>query len=412
MKKFLSLFLAATLTLSLASPALATSVDEAFPIVNQYEGYADVAEDDWYYENAKLCYEVGLITGTDTGFAPTATMTVAEVATVALRLSDMLAGGDGVLAPAEADGNWYDSAIDGMEALATEDGLWLGQQVSALLEAPEEAVTRKGFLLMLALVLPDQYLTAINDVVVPDTSDFDVLDFYNAGILTGMDEYGSFYPYNTLTRAEAATMVSRVVREELRVTFTPEEIPASVMLERLIGLPLDTALVTMGEVTITLEDIASEVVIVVDDLKWLCESEGYPFNWTDYTYMEYDFVTYVFWGACFQAIYTKWVQTETSDLNLTEADLPEEYDSVLELMEESSVTGLGVVLALRGHTEATWQESFLLGQRLEALGESIDQDYYDFLQTFELTCEEGFDYFQIPSFYQAVQDMMSETAAG
>lgn len=40
---------------------------------------------------------------------------------------------------------------------------------------------------------------------------------YQAGILTGVDGTGDFAPYNTLTRAEAAAMMARVLRPELRV---------------------------------------------------------------------------------------------------------------------------------------------------------------------------------------------------
>lgn len=54
---------------------------------------------------------------------------------------------------------------------------------------------------------------------------------YQAGILTGVDGTGDFAPYNTLTRAEAAAMLARVARPELRIgaslpseiTFVPFE---------------------------------------------------------------------------------------------------------------------------------------------------------------------------------------------
>ena len=38
--------------------------EEAFPHKNEYPGYADVADTAWYADAARVCYEVGLITGT------------------------------------------------------------------------------------------------------------------------------------------------------------------------------------------------------------------------------------------------------------------------------------------------------------------------------------------------------------
>ena len=61
MKRFTAFLLCAALCLS---PALAVG-EEKFPAVNVYPGYADVKETDWFYDTAKLCYEIGLMTGTD-----------------------------------------------------------------------------------------------------------------------------------------------------------------------------------------------------------------------------------------------------------------------------------------------------------------------------------------------------------
>ncbi len=51
----------------------------------------------------------------------------------------------------------------------------------------------------------------------------DVLAFYRAGILTGIDEYGSFAGSLGLTRAETAAMAARLLRPELRVSFQLKE---------------------------------------------------------------------------------------------------------------------------------------------------------------------------------------------
>lgn len=45
-------------------------------------------------------------------------------------------------------------------------------------------------------------------------------DLYRAGILSGTDEYGTFHGGLPLTRAEAAAMLARLLRPELRLRFT------------------------------------------------------------------------------------------------------------------------------------------------------------------------------------------------
>lgn len=66
-------------------------------------------------------------------------------------------------------------------------------------------------------------LPAVNEIPgLPDTGDPDVLELYQAGILTGGDEYGTFHSYSTLTRAEAAAICARILRPELRLSFSPK----------------------------------------------------------------------------------------------------------------------------------------------------------------------------------------------
>ena len=88
MKRFTAFLLCAALCLS---PALAVG-EEKFPAVNVYPGYADVKETDWFYDTAKLCYEIGLMTGTDKGFEPNKTLTGPECAALAARLREKLTG--------------------------------------------------------------------------------------------------------------------------------------------------------------------------------------------------------------------------------------------------------------------------------------------------------------------------------
>lgn len=46
-----------------------------------------------------------------------------------------------------------------------------------------------------------------------------VLPLYQAGIITGIDQYGHFHPDGVLTRAELATIAARLIRPDLRVSL-------------------------------------------------------------------------------------------------------------------------------------------------------------------------------------------------
>lgn len=82
--------------------------------------------------------------------------------------------------------------------------------------------TRQDLFACLAEVVPKEALPAINAITsLPDTDDEEVLAFYNAGILTGMDKFGTFNGDKPLTRKEMAAMLSRIARPALRKAFTP-----------------------------------------------------------------------------------------------------------------------------------------------------------------------------------------------
>lgn len=196
--------------------------EELFPAVNAYPGYADVKETAWYYDNIKLCNEVGLMNGTDKGFEPEKVLTVAECAAVASRIREKLTG----------------EAIPGVTPLPGETLPWYQQylgymrsadaKLTPMLAHPEESCSRMQYLMLLNAALPaeQELLSAINAISsLPDTDDAAVLKFYNAGILTGVDEQGTFDGSKSLTRAECAAMVSRIVRPELRKNFVPKAAP-------------------------------------------------------------------------------------------------------------------------------------------------------------------------------------------
>ena len=208
MKKLAALILSATL---LVGSAAAISPEEAFPKVNEYPGYTDVEAGSWYADPAQVCYEVGLMTGTNTGFTPFGILTVGEVAAIAARMNEAITGDPIPMATPKPGETlpWYFSYVKYLEDLGID------------VPDPEKQATRQEFVSILAAVVPEEMLSPINTITtLPDTKDEAVLRFYNAGILTGVDDWGTFAANNSLTRAETAAMVARVARTDLRQTFT------------------------------------------------------------------------------------------------------------------------------------------------------------------------------------------------
>lgn len=261
------------------SPALAAA-EERFPATQEYPGYADVQESDWFYSNARLCYEIGLMTGSDKGFEPGKTMRCSELVTIAARMREAATGVAIVYMDPVPGGTlpWYHSFAEYLKGA----GVVLPQDLEA-------EATRLDFVTLLAAVLPEALLSPINsEFTLPDTDSADVLRFYRAGILTGNDKYGTFSPDKTLTRAEAAAMVSRVARENLRLPFSPTDYS-----------PFLAAGCKPGDVffqgngnTVTAEEYLTLVNETVFTLETACVDSGIEFNWFN-TYGDTTFLDYV-----------------------------------------------------------------------------------------------------------------------
>ena len=256
MKRLAALILSAALLLGSAA---AVTPEEAFPHKNEYPGYADVADTAWYADAARVCYEVGLITGTNAGFAPDQVLTVGEVAAIAGRMHEAITGE--ALPAAQPGQPWYAPYVACLEGLGVDvpDGA--------------EAATRLELLTLMGSVIPEDMLAPINSITaLPDTDDETVLRFYNAGVLTGVDGWGTFAPDRTLTRAETAALVARVARPELRQTFTPADYDPFTA----AGLKPADVLFSNGT---TAGQYLPYVQELIDGLEADCAAAGMEFNW-------------------------------------------------------------------------------------------------------------------------------------
>ena len=241
------------LSLALLLCTLPASAEEGdgwlVPKVREAPAFTDMAGV-WCADAVDTVCAAGLMQGrSDGSFGPSGQLTGAHIATICARLHDLLTGGDGAL-PEPAEGQeWYDPAYASLS------------QALDLLEdvPPDGAVRRQTFAALLAETLQaaDVALPAVNQIsVVPDCKDPAVLSLYNAGILTGSDQYGSFRGSEYLNRGQAAAILARLADPAQRVAFSP--VPFDLCAD-VLGVDGDTVLLTVGGESVTAELFAYDL---------------------------------------------------------------------------------------------------------------------------------------------------------
>lgn len=212
-------FLAGLLVMALAAGSVAAAPLEAIRVYSG-AGFSDVP-DDWSRPYIVTCYELGLMSGQGDGrFHPGGTVSLAEGLTVAARIHDLWRGGAGDLPAGEP---WYAGAVTyGLEHGLVAEGEFPDYTAPA---------TRAQLAGLLARALPAEDRAPINAVsALPDVNAAtpyaeSIFALYNAGVLTGGDAYGTFTPNASITRAELAAILCRLVQPDTRVTLTLQEAP-------------------------------------------------------------------------------------------------------------------------------------------------------------------------------------------
>lgn len=177
--------------------ALSTSASEKI-------SFSDVEETSWYAGSVAQVQSLGLMQGVESDhFAPLDKVTVAEVITLAARLHSAYSGQS---IPAK-NGTWYEPYV----AYADSEGLLAREDIDSF----TRPATRAEAASLIAAALPVESFAPINNVTsIPDVSlsapySEAVYTLYNAGVMMGTDEYGSFEPHESLLRAEIATILCR-----------------------------------------------------------------------------------------------------------------------------------------------------------------------------------------------------------
>lgn len=228
------------------TPALGAEEDAGFP---------DVRPGDWFAPYVAVCVEEGLMEGTGGGmFLPEKPLSTEEALVLTARLCRRLEGEAGPLPKGGTEEEFYrlvgydeatiaqgaelarqyerllalDWAWDGVFYLTKQFRETFGSDSTSFYTIGSRA-SRECFAELLSLPAERLAPEGINTVgSLPDVdreSDPTVYRLYEAGILTGMDRYGSFGEKCSLTRAEAAAVTARFLRPELRVSFTPAPLP-------------------------------------------------------------------------------------------------------------------------------------------------------------------------------------------
>lgn len=253
--RIFALLLTIAMTAALTLPAAAWNSENLVPQQKTYTtAFTDTAGT-WCDDYVRTCYEAGLLNGkTATFYGAKDPLTYAQIIVITARLHELMNGGDGVLEAPREGQPWYAPAAAYLAQVvdtSTEAGFYLFYDLYQLDDFATESCDRYDFVWYLAAILPEAVLTPINAITsLPDVADEDILRFYNAGILTGSDSYGTFNGDDLLNRGQAAAMLARIIDPAQRVSFTPEIFVPS---RAYLGLEPDTPLFTVDGRTVTAE---------------------------------------------------------------------------------------------------------------------------------------------------------------
>ena len=217
-KRIIALSLIICFALTAALPGYASAGLSNFGRSREYrDAFTDVSPDSWYYAGVSSVFEYGIMDGRSADvFDPTGRVTIAETIKIAATLHKAYHTGTTDFPPGSP---WYAPYVD----YALQQGIPVGDYANY-----GAAAAKSDFAVIVAAAFPDEAVAPINrvdDGAIPDVYESysygrAVYTLYRAGVLTGADAEGAFYPNRSLTRAEAATIVMRLIDADSRVSFS------------------------------------------------------------------------------------------------------------------------------------------------------------------------------------------------
>ena len=184
--------------------------------------FTDVSRSSWYYDSVRAAWEKDLIDGvTRTLYKPDDTLTVAQAIKLSAALHQML-NNSGKVTLRNGSPYWYSSYV----SYAVNNGIIEKMYLDYTPAQMNTPVKRNEFVHIFYGAMSDyrQINTVadnkIPDVITTDTYALEIYTFYRAGILTGSDKNGTFYPTNDIKRSEVAAILSRMYDKTARKTVS------------------------------------------------------------------------------------------------------------------------------------------------------------------------------------------------
>ena len=217
-KRLIVIILVVCLSLSMTIPAFGAASLSNFEAYRTYKDeFTDISPDAWYYDDVRGAYEYGIMNGKSAvTFDPSGHLTIAETIKIAACLHKGYYKGSIDFASGSP---WYAPYVEYALSNGIIDGKYKNYGAAA---------TRSDFAVIIYGALPDEAITPINrvaDGAIPDVYESysygrAVYTLYRAGVLTGSDSEGTFYPGRTLKRSEAAAIVMRMLNADARQTLS------------------------------------------------------------------------------------------------------------------------------------------------------------------------------------------------
>ena len=175
--------------------------------------FKDLSDKQWYYSYASYAYYLNLMQGSSaTTFNPNGNFKISEAIAVAARMHAIYNTG--------SDSNfvqgtpWYQTYVD----YALRNNIIKSGDFTDY----TAACTRAQMAYILCNALPASELSALKTVSsLPDVTSATVYSssiftLYNAGVLTGSDKQGTFYPQNSIKRSEVSAIICRMAFKSMR----------------------------------------------------------------------------------------------------------------------------------------------------------------------------------------------------
>ena len=202
--------LAAVLAVSVIVPAAAAPA-----------AFSDVPSNAWYAQDVADVQKYGIINGVGNNrFAPDGVLTFAQAITMAARTYAYI-NGDSIPQSQNSGDYWAIPYID----YAIDVGLVSYEDMSNNQRYFDNPCLRWYMAELFYSVISRAENTILNNIqsipdVLNDSEGRSIYSLYRYGILTGSDQYGSFYPMRSITRAETSAILNRILDQDKRKTFT------------------------------------------------------------------------------------------------------------------------------------------------------------------------------------------------